>query len=203
MTEPNAAPAPGRRRMKPWLRHSLEFGPVLIFFAVMQLTDIFVATGVLMVLMTLSALTAWIIEGRVSGLILFGLVTVLAFGTLTLALHDEGFIKIRPSIYFSTLTAVLVFGLVLGRVFLKSLFEYAFQIDDDGWRKLTWRMAGFFAFLAIANYVVAESFSLDTWATYKVFGVPVLMVVFMMAQAPLLMRHELPSEKTAAEPKSE
>lgn len=198
-----SAPVAPPRRMKPLLRHALEFGPVLIFFAVMQITDVFIATAVLMALMTLSALTAWLIEGRVSGLILFGLVTVLAFGTLTLALHDEGFIKIRPSIYFATLCAVLVFGLAIGRVFLKSLFEYAFQIDDAGWRKLTWRMAGFFAVLSAANYFVAESFSLDTWATYKVFGVPVLTVLFMMAQTPLLLKHQLPDEKAAAAPKGE
>lgn len=199
----DAAPEPKpHRRMKPLLRHGLEFGPVLIFFAVMQFTDVFFATGVLMVLMTLAAATAWLIEGRVSGLILFGLVTVLAFGTLTLVLHDEGFIKIRPSIYFATLASVLVFGMIIGRVFLKSLFEYAFQIDDEGWRKLTWRMAAFFAVLSGANYVVAETFSLDTWATYKVFGVPVLTVLFMMAQTPLLMKHQLP-EENAAEPKGE
>ena len=185
------------RRMKPLLRHALEFGPVLIFFGVMQLTDVFVATGVLMVLMTLSALTAYLIERRVSGLILFGLVTVLAFGTLTLVLHDEGFIKIRPSIYFATLASVLAFGLVIGRVFLKSLFEYAFQIDDLGWGKLTWRMAGFFYVLAIANYLVASTFSLYTWATYKVFGVPVLTVLFMMAQTPLLLKHQLPEEQAS------
>lgn len=188
---------PPPRRMKPALRHTLEFGPVLVFFGVMQLTDIFTATGVLMVLMTLSALTAYIIERRVSGLILFGLVTVLAFGTLTLVLHDEGFIKIRPSIYFATLAAVLAVGMFIGRIFLKSLFEYAFQIDDDGWRKLSWRMAGFFFVLAVANYVVASNFSLDSWATYKVFGVPVLTVIFMMAQTPLLLKHQLPEDQTA------
>lgn len=190
------------RRMKPLLRHALEFGPVLIFFGVMQLTDVFVATAVLMGLMTASALTAWMIEGRVSGLILFGLVTVLAFGTLTLVLHDEGFIKIRPSIYFATLAAVLAFGMALGRVFLKSLFEYAFQIDDDGWRKLTWRMASLFAVLSAANYAVASNFSLDTWAAYKTFAVPLLTFAFLIAQAPLLMKHQLPDEK-AAEPKAD
>ena len=190
MSENSASPAP-RRRMKPLLRHGLEFGPVIIFFIIMQVTDIFVATGVLMVLMTLAAGTAWAIEGRVSGLILFGLVTVLAFGTLTLVLHDEEFIKIRPSIYFTTLAGVLLVGLAIGRLFLQSLFEYAFKIDAIGWRKLTWRMAGFFLTLAVANYLVSQYFSLDTWATYKVFGVPVLMVVFMMAQTPLLMKHEL------------
>jgi len=188
------AAAPKPRRMKPLLRHALEFGPVLIFFGVMQLTDVFIATAVLMGLMTLSALTAWLIEGRVSGLILFGLVTVLAFGTLTLVLHDEGFIKIRPSIYFATLASVLVFGALMGRVFLKSLFAYAFQIDDEGWRKLTWRMAGFFAVLSGANYAVAQNFTLDTWATYKTFAVPVLTLLFLMTQAPLLMKHQLPEE---------
>lgn len=181
--------------MPPLLRHGLEFGPVIIFFITMQLTDIFVATGVLMALMTASALTAYTIERRVSGLILFGLVTVLAFGTLTLVLRDEAFIKIRPSIYFTTLAAVLLLGLAIGRLFLKSLFEYAFQIDEGGWRKLTLRMAGFFAVLAAANYLVSAYYSLETWAAYKTFGVPVLMVLFMMAQTPLLMKHQVSEEK--------
>ncbi len=190
---------PPPRRMKPLLRHALEFGPVLIFFVVMQFSDVFVATATLMTLMTLSALTAYAIERRVSGLILFGLVTVLAFGALTLALRDEEFIKIRPSIYFATLAAVLGLGLLIGRVFLKSIFEYAFRIDDVGWRKLTWRMAGLFAALAIANFFVARNFSIETWSAYKVFGVPILTVLFMMAQAPLLLKHQLPEDE-AAEP---
>ena len=197
MPAPVPAPAP-HRRMKPVLRHTLEFGPVLVFFATMLASDIFIATGVLMALMTLSAIIAYAIEGRVSGLILFGLVTVLAFGTLTLVLRDEAFIKIRPSIYFSTLAILLLGGLAVGRLFLKSLFEYAFRIDLGGWRKLTLRMAGFFLVLAGLNLYVASSFSLETWASYKVFAVPVLMVIFMMAQTPLLMRHELP--KDAADP---
>jgi intracellular septation protein len=180
--------------MKPLLRHALEFGPVLVFFAVMKLTDIFTATAVLMGLQTVAAGIAWLIERRVSGLILFGLVTVLAFGTLTLVLHDETFVKIRPSIYFSTLAAVLLLGLAIGRFFLQSLFEYAFKIDTAGWRKLTWRMAGFFLVLAAANLFVALSYDQDTWGAYKVFGVPVLMVLFMVAQTPLLMKHELPEE---------
>jgi intracellular septation protein len=199
MSETPASPAQ-RRRMKPLLRHGLEFGPVIIFFIVLQLTDVFLATGVLMGLMTAAAAIAWAIEGRVSGLILFGLVTVLAFGTLTLVLHDDEFIKIRPSIYFTTLAGVLLVGLAIGRLFLQSLFEYAFKIDDSGWRKLTWRMAGFFLVLAIANYAVSQNFSLETWASYKVFAVPVLMVVFMMAQTPLLMKHALPEDAPGAEP---
>jgi intracellular septation protein len=201
MSDTAPPPVSKPRRMKPLLRHALEFGPVLIFFGVMQLTDVFIATAVLMGLMSAAALTAYLIEGRLSGLILFGLVTVLAFGTLTLVLHDEEFIKIRPSIYFATLAAVIAFGMLIGRVFLKSLFEYAFQIDDDGWRKLSWRMAGLFAVLSGANLAVASYFSLDTWATYKVFGVPVLTMIFMIAQTPLLLKHQLPDEK--AEPKAD
>lgn len=193
----DATPRP-RRRMNPFLRHGLEFGPVVIFFLAMLASDIFIATAVLMALMTISAIAAYAIEGRVGGLILFGLVTVLAFGTLTLVLRDEAFIKIRPSIYFSALALVLLAGLALGRLFLKSLFEYAFQIDVAGWRKLTLRMAGFFVVLAAANWFVAANYSLETWASYKVFAVPVLMIVFMMAQTPLLLKHQLPEEEAKA-----
>ena len=193
--EPQAAPP--RRRMSLALKHTLEFGPIVVFFAALLASDIFTATAVLMVTMTLAAGIAWIIEGRVSTLILLGTVAALGFGSLTLLLHDETFIKIRPSIWFSTLALLLIGGLAFGRLFLRSLFEYAFRIDDAGWRKLTWRMAGFFLALSVANYVVAATFSLDTWATYKVFGVPVLTVVFMMAQTPLLLKHQLPESEAA------
>ncbi len=185
---------PARRRMHPALRQTLEFGPVVVFFAVMLLTDVFIATGVLMGLMTLSAVVAYSIERRVSGLILFGLLAVWVFGTLTLVLRDETFIKIRPSIYFGTLAALLLFGLAIGRLFLRSVFEYAFKVDDGGWRALTWRIAGFFVFLAFANHMVWTNFSTEFWAGYKLIGVPLLTIAFMMAQTPLLMRHALPEE---------
>jgi intracellular septation protein len=185
---------PPRRRMNPLLRQGLEFGPVAAFFVTLLLTNPFTATAVLMVLMTISAAVAFSIEGRVSALILFGLVTVLAFGGLTLLLQDEAFIKIRPSIYFTTLAAVLLGGLWFGRIFMKAVFEYAFRIDDAGWRKLTLRMGLFLLVLAVANYVVAMSFSIETWGAYKFFAVPLLMMAFMMAQTPLLMKHGLPDE---------
>lgn len=180
-----------RRRMPLWLKHALEFGPVAIFFVVLLSTDIFVATATLMVLMTISAVTAYAIEGRVTTLILLGLIAALVFGTLTLVFRDETFIKIRPTIWFATLAVLLIGGMALGRLFLKSLFEYAFQIDEAGWRKLTWRMAGFFIFLAIANHVMWTNFSNETWAAYKLFAVPIMMVAFMMTQTPLLLKHQI------------
>lgn len=185
---------PQGRRMPGWLRQVLEFGPVAIFFAVMLTTNVFIATGVLMGLMTASAAIAWAIEGRVSGLILFGLVAVWVFGTLTLVLHDETFIKIRPSIQFTAMAAILVFGLAIGRLFLRSIFEYAFKIDDAGWRILTWRIAGFFVFLAVANHLVWTNFSAEFWAGYKLFGVMPMFIAFFMAQTPLIMRHALPED---------
>ena len=185
---------PPRRRMSALLRQGLEFGPVVVFFITLLLTNPFTATAVLMVLMSISAAIAYSIEGRVSALILFGLVTVLAFGGLTLILQDEAFIKIRPSIYFTTLASVLLIGLWFGRIFMKAVFEYAFKIDDAGWRKLTLRMGLFLLVLAVANYFVASTFSIETWGAYKLFAVPVLMMAFMMAQTPLLMKHGLPDE---------
>ena len=197
--DPTAAPVPARRRMSLTLKHTLEFGPVVVFFFTLLASDIFTATAVLMGLMTLAAGTAWAIEGRVSTLILLGTVAALGFGSLTLLLHDETFIKIRPSIWFSLLSVLLVGGLAFGRLFLRSLFEYAFRIDDSGWRKLTWRMAGFFLLLALANHLMWTNFSAETWAAYKLFAVPVLMMAFMLAQTPLLMRHQLPEDAPPAD----
>jgi intracellular septation protein len=140
----------------------------------------------------LVSLTAYIIEGRIPTLILFGSVLALVFGSLTLFFHDETFIKVRPTITFSLLGSVLLGGLAFGRIFLRSLFEYAFQIDEAGWRKLTTRIAVWFFVLAIANHLVWTNFSAEFWAGYKLFAVPAMMLAFMALQAPLLLRHQLP-----------
>ncbi len=180
------------RRMSMALKHALEFGPLVIFFVVMLTTNIYTATAVLMGVAVLVSLTAYIIEGRIPTLILFGSVLALVFGSLTLFFHDETFIKVRPTITFSLLGSVLLGGLAFGRIFLRSLFEYAFQIDEAGWRKLTTRIAVWFFVLAIANHLVWTNFSAEFWAGYKLFAVPAMMLAFMALQAPLLLRHQLP-----------
>lgn len=179
------------RRMKASVRHALELAPVAIFFITLLASDIFIATAVLMGAMVLSAAIAWAIERRLSPLMSFALVVVLAFGALTLAFRDEFFIKIRPTIYFTILGTLLLAGLWWKKYFLKTVLEMAFQLDEAGWRKFTIRMACLFFALAIANHLVWTNFSTEFWAGYKIWGVYPIMIGFFVSQVPLIERHTI------------
>lgn len=183
--------SPAPHRMKASLRHFLELGPVGIFFITLLASDIFIATAVLMGAMVLSAAIAWSIERRLSPLMSFALVVVLAFGALTLAFRDEFFIKIRPTIYFTVLGMLLLAGLWWKKYYLKIVLEMAFQLDEIGWRKLTIRTACVFFALAIANHLVWTNFSTEFWAGYKLWGVYPLFVGFFVSQVPLIERHTI------------
>ena len=119
-------------------------------------------------------------------------VVVLVFGGLTLALQDETFIKLKPTIV-NTLFGVDAAGRPLfppspcSQIVLDSVFE----LTDEGWRKLTLRWALFFFALAALNEIVWRTQTTDFWVSFKVLGIMPLTIVFALAQTPLLMRHEV------------
>ena len=86
-------------------------------------------------------------------------------------------------------------GLLTGRNFLKLLLGQAFQLTEEGWRKLTYRWIGFFLAMAVLNEIVWRNFSEATWASFKVFGILPLTIVFAMLQVGLMQRHGLEKPK--------
>ena len=119
---------------------------------------------------------------------------VLVFGALTLWLHDETFIKLKPTIINTMFGVILLGGLAFGKSFLGYVFDSAFRLDAEGWRKLTFRWGLFFLFMALLNEFMWRNFSTDTWVAFKVWGNMPLSILFMAAQMPLMMRHALPEE---------
>ena len=113
----------------------------------------------------------------------------MVFGTLTLWLQDEVFIKMKPTIVNGLFAAVLLGGLAFGKPLLGYVFDQAFKLDNEGWRKLTLRWGLFFVFLAVLNEVVWRLFSTDFWVAFKVWGTMPITIAFMLAQFPLLKRH--------------
>ncbi len=153
------------------------------------LYGIFTATAVFMVAIAIALITSRLLTGQFAKMPLVTAVFVMVFGGLTLYLQDETFIKIKPTIIYLLFAGILLGGLAVKRVFLQSLLGEAFELSDTGWRKLTYRWAWFFVFLAVLNEIVWRTFTTDTWVTFKVFGLLPLTLVFAVSQAGLMQRH--------------
>ena len=179
------------RSQHPLVRLAVELGPLLVFFFVNARWGIYVGTGAFMAAIAVSFSVSLWIERRVPAMPLVTAVVVLVFGTLTLVLHDDLFIKLKPTIVNSLFAAVLAFGLLTKRNFLQIVLGTVLALDETGWRKLTLRWAVFFVVLAVINEIVWRNFSTDTWVSFKVFGIMPLTLLFSLAQVPLLTKHQI------------
>ncbi|MEX0406182.1 septation protein A [Aquibium sp. LZ166] len=195
---------PKRRHMNPLLKLVLELGPLMVFFfansrgewlaeTFTSLSELggplFIATGLFMVATALALSVSWLLVRTLPIMPLVSGVVVFVFGALTLWLQDETFIKMKPTIVNTLFGAVLLGGLMFGKSLLGYVFDEAFSLDAEGWRKLTLRWGLFFFFLAVANEVVWRSFSTDFWVAFKVWGIMPITLVFTFSQMPLIMRH--------------
>jgi intracellular septation protein len=197
---------PKHKAVNPVLKLALELGPLLVFFfanarggwlierfpALGNLGEpIFVATALFMVATAVALAASWLIMRSLPIMPLVSGVVVIIFGALTLWLHNDIFIKMKPTIINTLFGAVLLGGLLFGKSLLGYVFDSAFHLDAEGWKKLTLRWGLFFLFLALVNEVVWRSFSTDAWVTFKVWGIMPITLLFTLSQMPLIMRHSI------------
>ncbi len=194
MTNTPAAPA-RPKALNPWLKFTLELGPLALFFVVYGKLGIFAATGVLMVGVVATLGVSYAMLRRIPIMPLVTAAIVVLFGSLTLILHDETLIKIKPTALYLLFGGALFFGLAIKRPLLKIMFDGALHVTEEGWRKLTWRWAFFFLVLAALNEIVWRTQTTDLWVKFKTFGFLPLTLLFALAQAPLIMRYEAKSEE--------
>jgi intracellular septation protein len=116
-------------------------------------------------------------------------IVVVVFGGLTLALHDETFIKLKPTIIYVLFGGTLLGGYIFDKSFLAIVLDSVFHLTEEGWRKLTLRWALFFFALAILNEVIWRTQSTDFWVNFKLYGFFPLTVVFAAMQYPLTIRY--------------
>ena len=194
------------REISPLLKFVLELGPLVVFFFANSrgewlantfpvLTEfggpIFIATGLFMIATALALTVSWILTRTLPMMPLISGIVVLVFGALTLYLQNDTFIKMKPTIVNALFGVILLGGLVFGHSLLGYVFNSAFKLNEEGWRKLTFRWGFFFLFLAVLNEVVWRGFSTDTWVAFKVWGTMPITILFTMAQMPLIMRHSV------------
>lgn len=179
----------------------IDIGPLLIFFLVNFLAPvpgpikIFVATGAFMAAMVTALVFSAVRYRYVSPLLLFSAVMVVVLGGLTIWLHNETFIKIKPTIYYTLVAGLLAFGLATGRPLLKMVLGSSYPgLNEEGWRKLTRNWAIFFAVMALVNEAVWRNSSTDFWIAFKLWGAIPATLLFAVANIPMLLRHGLVTE---------
>ena len=175
----------------PLFKLSTELGPLIVFFVANAKFHLFVATGAFMVAIVAAMVASYVVTKHVPLMAMVTGIVVLVFGTLTLVLHDETFIKLKPTIIYSLFALVLGGGLLFGRSFIAIMFDQMFNLTPQGWRTLTMRWALFFAGLAVLNEVIWRTQSTDFWVNFKVFGVTPLTMAFAVTQMPLIKRHHI------------
>ena len=176
-------------QLNPFLKLAFDLGPLLLFLFTNSRYGIFVATATFMVAV-LAALAASYVQTRSLPIVpVVTAVIVVVFGGLTLVLHNDLFIKLKPTILYALFGAMLLGGLYFGKSFLGIVFDSLFHLTEEGWRKLTWRWAIFFLVMAALNEAVWRNASTDLWVDFKVFGVMPLTFLFGALQVPLLKKY--------------
>jgi intracellular septation protein len=217
MSQRSSQPQPQRQAQpKPDAKSSmrrffLEIGPLAAFFftyvgwdhvfppanphAAGAIGDnLMAATAVLMVAVVASLALSYKWERRMPLMPLVTAVMVVIFGGLTLILRDDIFIKMKPTIINALFATALFVGLALDRPFLQPLLGHALQLQDRGWRILTWRWAIFFVFLACLNEFIWRNFSTDLWVSFKAWGMFPITLIFAIVQVPLIQRYAVEPE---------
>ena len=205
MTKPRDRATSARMTSKPQLNPALklvlDLGPLLVFFVANSRFGIFAATGAFMAAIVLALAVSYALTRHLPIMPLVTAVVVVVFGTLTLVLHDELFIKVKPTIIYVLFGGVLLVGLAFGKSLLGVVFDSVFHLTEEGWRKLTLRWALFFLALAVLNEIVWRTQTTDVWVSFKVFGVVPLTFLFAALQYPLLTKFAAP-EPTEPAPES-
>jgi intracellular septation protein len=175
-------------QINPLLKFALDIGPLVLFFTANGRFGIFVATAAFMIAIVAALLASYAMTRRLPIMPVVSAIIVLIFGGLTLILHDETFIKIKPTIIYVLFAGVLLGGHLLNKPLLAIVFDSVFHLTEEGWRKLTLRWTAFFFALALLNELVWRTQTTDVWLEFKLAVVGITFA-FAALQYPLLTKY--------------
>ena len=183
------------------MQQVLELGPTIAFFLIyLKIKDRtfsfagadysgFIVATLIFVPILLAAMGAlWYLSGTLSRMQLFTAFMVIFFGGLTAYFNDERFFKMKTTIVYSCMAAILGIGLLQGRSYLEWVIGSFLPMRREGWMKLTRRLACMFVALAVANELIWRTQSTELWVKLETFGMPAALFVFLWLQIMALQR---------------
>lgn len=172
------------------MKFLFDLFPIILFFVAFKLADIYIATGVAIAATILQISWVKYRHGRVEGMLIASGVIIVIFGGATLLLHDETFIKWKPTILYWLFALVLLTARIFFRKnLIRSMMEKQVSMPDNIWHNLNTAWAVFFLLLGGLNLYVAFNFTTDTWVNFKLFGTMILMFGFIIGQSLMIGKH--------------
>lgn len=164
--------------------------PVILFFVAFQFAGIYVATGIAIVTTIAQVLWMWLRHRKVEPMQWVSLAIIVVFGGATMVLHNEIFIKWKPTaLYWLFSITLFVAELVFDKNLIRAMMEKQMALPESLWRAVNFSWALFFLAMGVLNLVIAYHFSTDTWVYFKLFGGMGLMVVFIVVQSLWLAKY--------------
>ena len=179
---------------RPLVKFTADFGPLLIFFIIYfnNDQDLKVAIPPFIVATLISLLVIYFLEKKIPMVPLLSGVLITLFGGLTLYFDNKIFFYMKPTIINLLFAVVLLFGKYFTqKPLLKIFFQNAFNLEDEGWKKLNQRWIGFFIFVAVLNEIVWRTQSEVFWVNFKVWGLLPISFIFAASQFPLINKYKL------------
>ena len=172
------------------MKFLFDFFPILLFFIAYKFGGIYVATGVAIAASFVQI--GWVMARgkKVEPMMWISLAIIVFFGGATLLLHNETFIKWKPTVLYWLFAVILLGGAWLFKKnFIRVMMEKQVSLPDSVWNNLNLSWAAFFVIMGVANLYVAYNFSTDDWVNFKLFGTTGMMLVFVVIQSFMLSKH--------------
>ncbi|MCK9282897.1 MAG: septation protein A [Rhodocyclaceae bacterium] len=177
------------------MKFLFDLFPVIVFFAAFKFAGIYAATIAAIGATVCQIAWVWWRHGKVDTMLWVSLALVGVFGGATLVLHDETFIKWKPTVLYWIFASVLAGSAIFaGKNLIRSMLAEQLTLPDKVWTQLNLAWAGFFAFMGGVNLAVAFSFSTDIWVNFKLFGGMGLLLGFVVLQGLILAKYVDPAE---------
>ncbi|WP_373948054.1 septation protein A [Vibrio pomeroyi] len=176
------------------MKQILDFIPLIIFFALYKMYDIYTATGALIVASALQIVLTYFIYKKIEKMQVVTFLMVAVFGGMTIFLHDDNFIKWKVTIVYALFAIGLTVSHLMGKSAIKGMLGKEITLPDAVWGKINWAWTLFFTLCAILNVYVAFSLPLDVWVNFKVFGLLIATLLFTLLTGVYIYKH-LPKEQ--------